>query len=333
MVLPFGYDIAKAYEKGDLFGWAERDNPGISKTAFNLLAGEFRPFNIFGQTQVTTGRKTFLTDVVRSVLGRNLSIGPQQTGDCVSWGGKHASEIVTCTQIAGLAVINSQGDAQAFRDIISAARMKYRDIFAPYYYGIGRIYEGGGQLGRSAGSLGSWQFAAAKKYGALFEDENGVPKYSKDVADAWGYDRQYIDKFRNTAAAYPVKSGAQIGTWADFCASIHNGYAVTTATSLGYSMEAGRDGFHIQNTRWDHQMCWVGVDETYAEPYALLMNQWGDVHGELKDFQTGEKLPPGLLRVRRSDVEKHLYRGENYSYSSFEGFPEQRLDKAAFMLI
>lgn len=325
-----GYEIAKAYSKGELYGWAGKDNPGLVKAQFDLLRPDFHDFKLFGQTRDTKGRKTLLTDIIRAVLGYDLSIGPQGTGDCVSWGGKHASEVVTCTQIAGMAVAQQE---MSIKDFIKSARMKFRPIFAPYYYGTGRIYEGGGQLGRSAGSLGSWQFAAAKKYGALFEDIAGVPKYSGAIADQWGADRSILDKWRATAGVYPVKSGAQINNWDDFCAAIHNGYAVTTASSYGYSMEPGRDGFHIQNTRWDHQMCFVGVDETYRTEYALLMNQWGDVHGHLKDFQTSELLPPGVLRVQRSDVEKHLANGENYAYSSFEGFPEQQLDKALFMLI
>lgn len=327
-----GYEIAKAYEKGELFGWAERTNPGISKTAFNMLSGHFSPFRISGQTRDASPRKTFLTDIVKLVAGIDL-LDTQQTGDCVSFGGKHASEIVTCTQIAGLAVAQAGQDTAMLSEIFKSSRLKFRRIFAPYYYGTSRIYQGGGRLGRQPGSLGSWMFAAAKLYGALFEDENGVPKYSKQIADDWGYDNQYIDKWRSIASAYPVRSGGKISKWSDLCASIHNGYPVTTASGFGYSMEPGRNGFHIQNTRWDHQMCFVGVDETHREPYALLLNQWGDVHGHMEDFETGDRLPPGILRIYRSDAEKHLKYGENYAYSSFDGFPEQRIDKSLFMML
>lgn len=329
MTIPIGYQLAKSYESGELFGWAGRDNPKLVKSAFDLLAGEFRRFAISGQTLATENRKTFLTDVVKLVTGGNF-VDTQLTGDCVSFGGKHATEIVTCTQIAGMAVSQSE---VSIGDFIAAARIRFRRIFAPYYYGTGRVYEGGGRLGNQAGSLGSWMYAAAKKYGALFEDENGVPRYSKQIADDWGNNRSTLDNWRPTASAYPIKSGAPIRTWSELCGATHNGYATTTASSLGYSMEPSSDGFHRQTTRWDHQMCFVGVDETYREQYALLMNQWGDVHGRLKDFQTGEALPPCILRIRRSDAEKHLNQGECYAYSSFQGFPEQRLDKALFMLL
>ncbi len=63
------------------------------------------------------------------------------------------------------------------------------------------------------------------------------------------------------------------------------------------------------------------------------MNNWGDVHSTLKDFQTGDPLPKGVLRVRRADAEKHIAAGETFAYSQFDGFPEQSLDKALFMLV
>ncbi len=322
-------DIAKAYASGDIKGWGGHDNDAMVKAQFKLLSDEFDIFRIAGQTVGTTDRKTFLTDAVKIVTGGNF-LDTQLTGDCVSWGGKHATEIVTCTQIIGLAVTQKE---MAIADYIGAARLKFRRIFAPYYYGTSRIYEGKGQLGRADGSLGSWMFAAAKRWGALFEDENGVPKYSKQIADSWGYDHSGIDKWKDVAVEYPIQSGAAINNWDDLCASIHNGYGVPTASNYGYSMEPYNDGFHHQVANWAHQMCFVGVDETWKEPYALLMNQWGDVHGHLKDFQTGDPLPPGVLRIRRADAEKHLKYGENYAYSKFKGFPEQQLDKSLFMLI
>jgi hypothetical protein len=102
-------------------------------------------------------------------------------------------------------------------------------------------------------------------------------------------------------------------------------------------MEASSDGFHRQTTEWGHQMCFIGVDETYKngnEPYALLLNSWGDVHGELKDFADSSiKLPQGVLRIRRSDAEKHIRAGETFAYSNFDGFPAQKLDKSRFLMI
>ena len=168
-------------------------------------------------------------------------------------------------------------------------------------------------------------------YGTLFADEPGVPAYSGPVARAWGDDARYLDRWRPTAQKYPVKSAARVLTWEELVDAVCNGYPVTTASGVGYEMKARADGFHHRGNAWDHQMCFVGVDETWQEPYALILNNWGDVHGTLSDFRDpGVQLPPGLLRVRRADAEAHLAARDSYAYSSFEGFPERDLDGALF---
>ena len=60
------------------------------------------------------------------------------------------------------------------------------------------------------------------------------------------------------------------------------------------------------------------------EPYAILLNSWGDAHGRLKDFDNGEDLPIGTLRIRRKDVEKHLRANETYVFANLKGFPGQK---------
>lgn len=323
------YQIAKDYARDTLRGWADTSQPGLAKRQFNLLADNFCKFQIAGQTRETTGRKTFLFDVVKAVLGRHIPVYTQAVGDCVAWGMRNSIEYLTCTQIAGLAAAQSE---LSFGEFVQAARLKWRPIFAPYYYGTGRVYIGNNSL-RGDGSLGSWMIEAVKRFGTLFEDQTGVPKYSADIARLFGRDKASLDKWLSIADDYPVKSSARINSWEEYCQAIHNGYPPTIASNIGYSMESGRDGFHVQNAAWSHQMCGVGVDETHREPYGLILNQWGDVHGELKDFETGEKLPPGMIRAKRADIEKHIRYGEVYAPSGFQGFPEQRLDKSLFMLL
>jgi len=459
-----GYEIARAYERNELVGWAEFHNPGVVERTWNLIKDDFRLFNIQGQTQATSGRKVFLhhltwklfpelrqkrfavpdyypqeigdpfvagtkvlmeggfeknieditigetvinhklepakvTNVIKKTFSgdivtievddwdRKLSatethhgmvlrfsgsqidfcrckFGEMEVGDqawvpyahpsvktiksitrtpvvdetvycittenewsaifngiasyqCVSFGARHA------TMLLSLADILLRGD-----------REKFRSVFSPYYYGTGRIYVGGWG-GYQDGSVGSWMAKAVMLYGTLFSDEPGVPKYSGQVAKSFGAAaRNGIDKFKATGIKYPVKSASLIKTWDDLAGSVVNGYPVPTASNLGYSMEPGRDGFHQQITKWNHQMCFIGIDETYGEDhYALLLNSWDDVQGRLKDFQTGEDLPLGILRVRRKDVEKHLAQNECFAYSQFDGFPEQPIERSLFKFL
>lgn len=317
----FAEQIAKDYSRGELQGWLETRQPGIAKQQFNLLKNSFVPFAIRGQSQATA-QKMFLHWITTKAFGCKTAVPdyiPQQTGDCVSFGMKHATEVVSAVEIF-------QG----------GQREKWRPIFAPFYYGTGRIYVGHSG-GWSAGSLGSWMAEAVRLYGTLFSDENGVPKYSGSVADSWGAAASNgIDKWKTFASSFPVKSMAQINSWDELVAAIANGYPCTTASDVGYAMEASSDGFFSQNDSWSHQMCFIGVDNTYKngeEPYALILNSWGeDAHGHLKDFETGDPIPGGILRVRRKDAEKHIRAGETYAASNFVGFPEQKLDKSLFKL-
>lgn len=323
------YEIAKLFAKGEIKGWAEVENPGLVKEQFNLLGGSFRNFQIVGQSRATNGGKMFLHQVVRKVLGEDTVNYPQQVGDCVAHGAKNATEYLTCAQIVQVA---TQQTEVSTADFIQSARIKWRPVFPPYYYGTGRVYVGGNRL-RGDGSLGSWQAKAVMEYGTLFSDHDGVPKYSGSVARDFGRNKSSLDRWLDVAKEFPVKTTALIRRWEDFVAAIVNGYPITLASNVGFTMGPQADGFHRRSGSWAHQMCGVGVDDNSRDPYALILNSWGNVHGQLKDFETGENLPVGVLRVRRADVERILNAGDSYAFSQFEGFPEQKLDKALFMLV
>jgi hypothetical protein len=324
-----GYQIAQLYTNKQINGWAENDYPGLAKESFNLLSskGVITKFSGFASRPKTV----FLYRYVRKVLGKDIPNVPQEIGDCVSQGAKHATEMLTCTQTLGQAAISATPEK-----VIAQARLVWRPVFAPYYYGSGRIYVGNGQMGNGDGSFGSWQAAAVMQYGTLFADEQGVPAYNGQVAQQFGTNRRVLDQWLPTAKNYLVKSAAKINNLSQLKDALASGYPVTTASNIGYSMQPGRDGFHIQNDNWGHQMCIAGYEEEYDEEYYLIMNSWGDVHGRLKEFKTGEDLPVGVLRVKARDMQKHFDSdGENYAFSSFDGFPDksQALQLSDFMLI
>ena len=316
-----GFEAAKAYQKGDFQGWLGTNNPELVKSQFDLFVtqGLIKPtFNLVGQTRATSGTKMMLYQVCRKVLGQDTENYPQEIGDCVSFGAKNAGEYVTCTQI-----------------LLQGLREKFRSIFPPYYYGTGRTYEGRGQIpDRSDGSMGSWMAAAVQKYGTLFSDEPNVPNYSGSIAKSWGNrnSRDDLDLWLPKAKNFLIKSASLISSWDDLVAAIKNGYPCTTASDIGYNMEVSRDGFHRQTTSWSHQMCFIGVDDNDKDPYAIILNNWGDVHGNLKDFVDGHDLPIGVLRVRRADALKHIRAGETFAYHNFDAAKEQDLDKALFDL-
>jgi hypothetical protein len=185
----------------------------------------------------------------------------------------------------------------------------------------------------SDGSSGSWMADAVIKYGALAREEQGVPAYSGRVAHQWGDTPGPPKNFIDIAKEHPVKSAAKIGGWDDLVSAVCNGYPCTVASNQGFNMEASSDGFHSPRGTWSHQMCIVGVDDEYNDPYAIILNNWGDVHGRLKDFNNNEDLPMGVLRVRKKTIERMIGADETFAYSNFDGFPEQPIEKELFKLI
>src|SRR5690606_28216367 len=150
------------------------------------------------------------------------------------------------------------------------------------------------------------------------------PAYSGDVSDRWG-DGDGFRRFLDEGRQHPVRSAAKIDTWNELVAAIVNGYPCTIASNAGFTMKAGSDGFHRRRGTWPHQMCIVAICDDPRRPWAGLLNSWGDAHGRIEDFETGEPWPVGTLRVRRDAIESMLRTGECFAYSQFDGFPQQDL--------
>lgn len=303
-----GYELAKAYESGELRGWPGEE---VAAARRNLFGHLFRPFLIRGKTR-DTSPKRMLYEITRQVLGHDTPNYPQQIGDCVSFGGKNAGEYITATEI------------------LNGKREIWKALFPPYFYGCARVLIANWRSYED-GSTGADLAAAVVKFGALLADLQGVPAYSGQVAKQWGHDGP-PSQFVPLGQQHLVRSVTQIRSWDDLCAALDNGYPCPTASNVGYQMEAGRDGFHQRGKPWGHQMCFIGFG-TKPEPYAVILNNWGDVHGHLKDFDDPTvQLPAGALRVRRKDAEAHIQAGETYAWSQFDGLEQQDLDEALFKI-
>jgi intein/homing endonuclease len=103
-------------------------------------------------------------------------------------------------------------------------------------------------------------------------------------------------------------------------------------TGKVYNFEVDRDHSYVANNLIVHN-CIVGIDDESTDPYAIILNSWGDAHGQLKDFKTNEDLPIGVLRVRKRTIQNMISAGETFACSNFEGFPEQPIEKELFKLI
>lgn len=306
-------NLIDGYNDKSIIGWKGYKNPSLVSSALKAL----KPKLIHSIPFVSLDdlpEKVFLYQVVRKVLGRDIVNIPQEIGDCVSWGARNATEYLACCDV-----------------LMRKDREKYKEVFPPYYYGTGRVYVGGWDNDYSDGSLGSYMAEAVMKYGTLFSDTPDCPRYSGNVAKEFGAKRSILDKWKPTAIKYLVKSAQQVTTYEQVCVSIANGYPVTIASMQGFEMMANSKGFHVGSGEWAHQMCIVGYGRK-PEDYCLIRNSWGDSHGQLKDFETGENLPKGYIRAQRKWIERIIAQDESYTYSQYDGFPEQRIDQALLVL-
>lgn len=307
--------LMKDYERGNVKGWAGED---VAKYEWNLLKSSpsFKKFRLKGVVGAT--RKMMLFDITRTVLGKDTQNYAQEIGDCVSFGMKNAIEHLQCSEI-----------------LLTKDPEEFKNIFPPYLYGIGRIYIGKGQLGDEDGSLGSWMADAVIKYGTVNSD-SGVPAYAGNIAKLWGGPggKTYLDKWVDLGKQHLVKSAAKIDTWDQLVVAVCNGYPVTIASNQGFNMKPDNKGFHQPGPEWAHQMCIIGVDDEYTDPYAIILNSWGDAHGVLKDFNSGKELPVGTLRVKKSVISHMLSSGEGFAVSNFDGFKTQvdKIEKVLFKL-
>lgn len=309
-----GQQIAQYYDRGHIIGWGGTE---LARQAFYLLAGHARSiFRDISHLSVQANGKMMLYQCTRKVLNSDTKNYPQQIGDCVSFGAKNAIEYLICVQ-----------------NVLGVAPSQFRPIYPPYLYGCGRVFIGHGRINPNEdGSVGAWQAEAVQQYGTIASDEQGVPPYSGRVAKQWGA-KGPPNEYVSIGKQHPVKSAAKISSWKDMVAAVTNGYPCTIASNQGFQMEADGQGFHNPKGKWGHQMSIIGVDDAYRTPYAIILNSWGDVHGHLKDFDSGEDLPIGVLRVRAEIIERMIRQDDTFAYSHLDWFQEQKLPEDLFKLI
>ena len=279
----------------------------------------FQTFALADPSQSSEGANVLLWEKAKQINGgEHFPTYRQETGDCVSMGAANAVNYLQAVQIA-----------------LNGAPFQFRPAFQPWIYGISRTADdlGRGQLGRSAGSVGSWAAGAVEKYGVLAADSDDVPKYSKRVAEDWGF-KGPPKTFYDDAEEFRVRTTAIVKDYESARDALANGYPVTVASNQGFRMQ-GRafQGklFGTPSGHWAHQMCFIGVDDTAKCPNGqrgalLCLNSWGPAaHGEPVDGS-----PPGSFWVDRRTANRMLSQGDSYAFSNFDGFPLRDLDFRIF---
>ena len=282
-----------------LFGWA---GMAVADKSYSKLEKCFVPFKLKAGSNKTA--EYLWRYEKRLNNGKNIEPLLQETGDCTSFAAAKAIKIQEAVQIC------ESGDNIAFKD-----------AFPPYIYGVSRTARecGNGELGRSAGSVGAWIVAALQKYGVLFTDDAGVPKYSGALADQWGY-RGVPQEFYDLASDNPLKSVSRIETVDELRAALLNKSPVIIGSSQGFTVSK-ESNYLVYTPRgtWGHEMVFTAWhDDPF--PGAFRQNSWkynvagtGDIHPSNGD-------PEGGAWCRAEDLKREFRQGvEMYSFNHFEG--------------
>lgn len=251
-----------------------------------------------------------------------INPGPQQIGDCVSWGRENALYVAICTK--------------ALHNGVPPPRSP---PFQPFAYGITRVQMGNNSPPcGSDGAYPSYAIEGFKQFGYVTyaEAEKYGFTYKGSLAKQWGCngpprDLITIGKSRAGGDAYPIRS---VDEWRD---AICNGYPVTVAIPWKpgrvYKSRDGRwcmafDG----GKRGGHQICSLGYDGSKGRPYWYLMNShganWPSANGSPIQHQQDE--PRGGVWIEEQWARWIVDNGELWAISSVPGFEADELDLSIF---
>lgn len=266
-----------------------------------------------------------LWELVRSVdvpgkpLGQDFGCGPQQTGDCVSWGGAGAKSIVICKQV-------HKGQRPA-----SEAGW----VFTGYEYGVCRVNSGKSRLPcHEAGAFPDVYAMQGKDFGYLLAVVDKCPPYTGKLAKQWGCtgapaEWVKIAKTRAGGDAYPIRSTDELRD------AICNGYPCTIAVSFCPGNKFTKDGRGCLNwngpNQGGHQMYVAGYDGSLGpgREYFYIQNSHGPDAEATCEPQQGE--PFGGFWITMKTAERWVAEGSTWAISDVAGFPvEDEIDWSAF---
>lgn len=198
-------------------------------------------------------------------------------------------------------------------------------------YGGSRVQIGKGRIGTGDGSVGAWAAQYVNKYGALARQKYGnvdLTKYNSKVAKAWGMPGKGVpQELIPFCKEHPVEVVSQVYTYAEVRDLISNGYAVTVASSQGFSSKRDSEGFARPEGSWQHQMSILGVDDSYKRPGVLIQNSWGLWNSGPKRHNQ----PDGSFWVDADVLEKRmLSKKDSWAFSGYGGFKARKLNTRIF---
>lgn len=252
-------------------------------------------------------KEVLLHKRVRELTGKDMPYGYQKIGDCVSWGWSH---LVNYT-----AILSGQ---------------VYEPTATEVIYALSRVEVGGGQLGGSDGSSGTWAAEAVSRWGTVSREQlkrlGLPPDYDPSRAKVWG--RQGLpDQLEPTARQYLLQTVTKVRSFMEAAYHIENQRVIPVCSGVGFENGPGgitlRDaqGFAKPRGVWQHCMTFVAV--RWDRPGLLCLNQWPN---EVFAGPLDKDQPHQSFWVDADVCDRMLREGDSYTGDTLLGFPTKPLD-------
>lgn len=271
--------------------------------------------------------------IFKNMIGTYHPEGPQEIGDCVSWGNgnliNYTQVLEAWMQIQELRV--SGATDEQVNKALEEARYEYQETATEVIYALSRVEIGGGRI-RGDGSVGAWAAKALTDYGTISRkelDKLGVGgRYSGSRARSWG--RSGLpDELEPAARQHLIADMTPVRSFNDLAWHIQNLRVVAVCSNVGF--ENGRrgvtqrdeQGFATARGSWAHCMLFVSV-KMGGRPGALLCNQWpkGTVQGPMGDVE----IPDCSWWVDADTVDRMLRQNDSFTGTKYKGYPARRLN-------
>lgn len=282
------------------FGWVPR--PYATR---NFLERSTRPlFAEAGAHLAGTGagKVALPFQAVRNVWGRDLDPGPQQIGDCVSWGYAGCVDLVACLEVAAGEAEQHSWELRTCTEAL---------------YALSRVEFGDMDGSDEDGSFGAWAARAVVNGGTLSRARLG--EYNPRRAKQWGK-TGLPDDLEAEARAHRIRRAALVQSFEEARDAIANGYPVAVCSNQGFELVRDKQGFAKPSGQWFHCMKFIGGRDD-ARPGLLCMNSWGPTapSGPKGDID----IPEGSFWVDAATVGTMLQWKDSYALSQFDGYPRR----------
>jgi hypothetical protein len=284
-----------------LFGWSpdapERHAVAATMVRFRAMAPGLM------KRDFTDQRPILLYKAWTDVFARPPPYPAQQIGDCVSFGHAHANDLLQCIEW-----ILSRGESGARP---TPADIQETDTEA--LYAMAR--EAGGMLGTQDGCFGSAAVKAMTTMGVVSRRQLGtVGVYDGRRAKKWGRTGAPAS-VKTLAAPQKLGAAANVSTWDELVAALHNGNVVTICTGQGFTLTRDAQGFCMPKGTWGHCMFIAGV--RFDRPGGCIIQSWGP------DMPTGPldlDQPDFSFWADQAVIEKILAEGDSWALSKSPRF-------------